>query len=299
MPATEAAAFAVLDSARAAPLTLQHWLLAVAALAGVAALLARRVRPALLWPLFALFLCAPLVVYYLDSALADPQLSLMLSLAMVAAVLWLLEREGRWLGITAVFLAAASLTKTEGFALAFLLAVLVTAVSVPRLKSPRTALRWVGFVLVPVAALAAWKLWLASHDQVVSSPAYSPTDLVRPGYLLDRLDRLNYALGEMVELVTAFDRWLIVVPLALAAGVALALLRSPIGMLFLAWFVLGFFGLASVYWISDDPLEWYVDTSAQRVLLSLCFAAGAMTPLLAAELERLIAQRAEPASSER
>lgn len=298
VPATEAAVFAVLDSARAAPLTVQHWLLGVAALAGVAALLTRQVRPLILWPLLGLFLSAPLVVYYLDSALADPQLALMLSLAMISSALWLLERDGRWLGLATVFLAAASLTKTEGFALALLLAVLVAAVSRPRLRSASTAARWAGFVLAPVAVLVPWKLWLASHQQVVASPLYSPTDLGRPAYLIDRLDRLTYALEEMVGLALSYDRWLIVVPLALAGALALTLLRSRLGVLVLAWFVLGFFGLASVYWISELPLEWYVDTSAQRVLLSLCFVAGTSAPLLAAVLERhLRGRRSPPASS--
>ena len=265
-----------------ADLLLQRWLLLAGFFLALAGLLLRRARPALVWPPLAMLAAAPATVRYADSLLADPLVAVTVALAAVCGVLWLLDPSRAFALLTALFLAAAALVKTEGFLLGMLLAVLLLAFGL----STRRYGDLVAIVLAPVAALLPWKLWLATHDAPLWSDLYDFGDLFRPGYLLDRLDRLGYALEHMTRSVLSPDLWLLSIPVV-AVAVALAAPRNPrLAGLAASWIVVAFAGLASVYWISPLPVEFYVDTSAQRVLISIVVVSVAMTPLLlAAALE--------------
>ena len=138
----------------------------------------------------------------------------------------------------------------------------------------------------PFLALAIWKLWLAANDQPLESVLFSASDLLRPGFLLDRLDRLHYAAREVAGLAVDPDRWLLTAPLALAAATAALVGRVMLGVFFLVWEALAFIALVSVYWISNQDVVWHVTTSADRVTASLLVFAGVLFPLLLAELER-------------
>jgi hypothetical protein len=63
-----------------------------------------------------------------------------------------------------------------------------------------------------------------------------------------------------------------------------------------AWLGLGFLGLSVVYWIGTLPVDWWVDTSAERILLSIGTSAGALLPLLLTEALAEADQRQPPAS---
>ena len=265
-----------------ADLLLQRWLLLAGFFLGLAGLLLRRAPPALVWPPLAMLAAAPATVRYADSLLADPLVAVTVALAAVCGVLWLLDPSRGFALLTALFLGAAALVKTEGFLLGMLLAVLLLAFGL----STRRFVDLAAIVLAPVAALLPWKLWLATHDAPLWSELYDFGDLFRPGYLLDRVDRLGYALEHMARSVLSPDLWLLAIPVV-AVAVVLAAPRNPrLAALAAGWILIAFAGLASVYWISPLPVEFYVDTSAQRVLISIVVASVALTPLLlAAALE--------------
>jgi hypothetical protein len=167
----------------------------------------------------------------------------------------------------------------------------------------RPALAGLVLLLGPLA-IAPWKLWLAEHHQPVSATVYHWSDLLHPVYLADRFDRLTYAVGQMFDFLVDTTHWSPILPLALGAAIVLAPTLRELSVLLGAWIVVAFFGLASVYWTSKLDLEWYVSTSASRVVSNLPIVAGAVLPLLLAialERERAAvrtARRAQPAGSE-
>ena len=223
-----------------ADLLVQRWLLLTAFFLGLAGLLLRRASPALVWPPLAMLAAAPATVHYGDSLLADPLVAMTIALAAVCGVLWLLSPTRSYALLTALFLAAATLVKTEGFLLGILLAVLLFVLG----ASTRRFRDLAAIVLAPVAALLPWKLWLATHDAPLWSELYNFGDLFRPGYLLDRVDRFGYALEHMARSTLSVDLWLLSVPLALVA-VVLALPRQPrVALLAAGWIVVAFAGLA-------------------------------------------------------
>ncbi len=280
VPAMEAAAFRFSGTLEAsAVLPLQHWVLAVAFLAALGGLLGGRVPAPVLWPSVALIALMPNFGRLVGSSLGDEPLVLLVGLAGACAALWLLERDPRHAGLCAGLLAAAALAKSEGLMLGSLLGVaLVVATAVERRfawKAPAA------IFASPVVVSLVWRAWLGAHD-LPSWDAYRPEDLLRPGYLADRLDRLGTAVSALPDYLLEPDRWLLTVPLALAAALIVALRAPGIATLVLVFVSVGFLGAATIYWISPLPIDWYIDTSAERVVGSLVFFCAAVFPLLLA-----------------
>jgi hypothetical protein len=260
-------------------LVLQRYVVLAAALLGVGALLRRTVPAALVWPPLAMLTLAPAVVRYFDSVLADPAVATMSALAGVAGAVWLLERRPGPALLAALFAAAATLVKTDGLLLAYLLVVFLALGG--GFRRPRELAL---LAAAPAAVLVPWKLWLARHDAPLSSADYDFGRAFDPGYLADRLDRLWFALREMAAIAFSVELWLLVLPLAFAAALLAAPRRPALAALTLGWPVAGFFGLAGVYWISPLPVDWYVDTSARRILLSVIVISASLLPLSLGQL---------------
>ena len=278
LPAMEAAAFrftGTLEASRALPV--QHWLLAVAFLAALGGLLAGRVPPPVLWPSLALVALMPNFGRLVGTSLGDEPLVFLVGLAGACAALWLRERDPRHAFLAAALLGAAALAKGEGLMLGVLIAAaLVLATLVQRPFAWRAP---AAIAAAPVAVSLAWRGWLAAQG-LPGWEDYRPTDLLHPGYLADRLDRLGTALSDLPAYLLEPDRWLLTVPLALAAAV-LAARRAPgLTTLVLAVVTVGFFSMATIYWISPLPLAWYIDNSAERVVGSLVFFCASVFPLL-------------------
>jgi hypothetical protein len=278
-PALDAVALRFAGDADPSLLVLQRYLVLAAALLGVGALLRRTVPAALVWPPLAMLALAPAVVRYFDSVLADPAVATMSALAGVAGALWLLERRPGPAMLAAVCAAAATLVKTDGLLLAYLLVVFLALGG--GFRRPRELAL---LAATPGAVLVPWKLWLARHDAPLSSGDYDFGRVFDPGYLADRLDRLWFALREMAAIAFSVELWLLVLPLAIAAAVLAAPRRPALAALTLGWPVAGFLGLAGVYWISPLPVEWYVDTSARRILLSVIVISASLLPLSLGQL---------------
>lgn len=281
-PVMDSLLFDALASPSATLVPLNHVVLAIGFFAAVAALLRHRVRPVFLWPSLALLAAAPGFTKYLESGLADPPVAYLLALAGITGALWTLEREPAWLALSGTLAAAAALTKSEGLLLALPLGfflVLVALVERRRWRGPVAA------ALAPVA-IALWKAWLIEYDQPLNSVNYRWSDLLEPQATIERLDRLQFAVEEMAEIILSARQWLLLVPLVLAASVFLLRRRTALTLVVVGWLATGFLGLATVYWIGTPPIAWYVETSADRVLISLGTFAGAMLPLVLSEISR-------------
>jgi hypothetical protein len=283
VPAFNATVFRFAGAASVLALPFQDWLLAAAFVAAAAVVLRRRVRAALLWPALCLLVLAPQFGTSIGEGYADPQLARLVALAAVCGAVWVLDRDERLLAITGILLVGASLTKKEGLGLALLLA--VTLAVAAWVEGGRGRARALFLVPVLIVAALPWQIWL-HVEHVNYTPDYSLRTLLHPVYLSDRLGRLGIALERLPRIALSFEHWLLVLPLALLLAFLVIGTRSSLAVLVLGALGAGYLGLACVYWIGTLPVNWYMRTSASRVVASLVVLAGALTPLVAAELLR-------------
>ena len=271
-PALDAVAFRFAGGADASLLVLQHAILLACGLLGIGALLRRSAPATFVWPTLALVALAPASQRWFDSVLADPPLALALAVAAVAGTQWALGRRPGAEVIAALFLAAAAATKDEGLLLGYLLVAALAAAG--GFRAPRAM---AVVAAAPLAGVLPWKLWYAAQD-VTSPQNYDFGRVTDLGTVLDEVDRLIYAVDRMAGIAFGTG-WLLLLPVALGAA-ALAARRSPrLAVVAIGWPAAAFLGLAATYWISTAPVEWYVATSAQRVLLSVFAVSAALLPL--------------------
>jgi hypothetical protein len=283
VPAMDAVAFRFMGSLDPTRLPLQGWLLLAAFVGALAGLLAERVRPAILWPSLLALALMPSFGQLVGSSLADFPLALLFGAAGVCAALWLLDGHGAHLAVSAVLVVGAALTKNEGLPLGMLLAAaLVLAALVARRRRPLLPA-----LLGGAAVLAAlpWKLWLSAHDLPQTTEFYY-RDLLDLGYLGDRLDRLATALAEEPAHLFSPDHWLLAVPLAVLAAALVLARRQDLTLLTIGVLAAGFLGQAAVWWIGRPPIDWFIETSAERTLASLAVFSASLLPLLLSEAFR-------------
>jgi hypothetical protein len=77
-----------------------------------------------------------------------------------------------------------------------------------------------------------------------------------------------------------WDYWSLAMPIALVVLVAVSATLRALTAAVSVWLVLGFAGLAAVYWIGTPPVQWYVSTSAHRVVDTLPIVVLSVLPLL-------------------
>jgi hypothetical protein len=211
------------------------------------------------------------------SLLGDETLIAAVALTAAAAGLWLVRRDPRFLALYALFGSALALAKNEGYSDVLVMSAILVAVSVRR--RPRLPLL---LAAVPVLAMQPWKQWSSAHG-VPKSDYYDFANLLHPGYLSDRFDRLRYTLHALPQYYLAVDRWLVLLPAA-AVLVALAARRRPALALFVvATVAVAFVGNVVVYWISPSPVAWYVSTSGSRTADGPLVLVAALLPLLLTE----------------
>jgi hypothetical protein len=191
-----------------------------------------------------------------------------------------------------IFRGAATMTKTEGFMLATVLALAVSAVAV--IRRGRDGLAALVLLLGP-AAILCWHHWLHTQGQATSAPEYDWHKLFDPAYLGDRTHRLALALDKLTDSVFAFHIWSLVMPLALIACALLLRTAPLITAAVLLWLLAGFAGLAATYWIGTLEIHFYLFTSAERVVATLPLVAGALLPLLLALITDASAPAGAPA----
>jgi hypothetical protein len=275
LPSLQAVGFRAMGTYDPTLAHVQLALLALGFLLAFVGLLRDRIPAALLGLSALAILAAEPVLKQLSTNLADVPLAFFVALGLVAAGRWLVSGE-RWsLVVGALFLGAATLTKSEGlfFALAALAAL-----------APFAWRRW-RELAVAAAAVAAivlpWRLFIALEDLPLVE--YSFRNAFSPGYLADHSDRVRPALEGLLEEIFTLD-WGLLVPFFVAAVVTAALARrSALVGFALLWTALAFAGLVLVYWISVIPIELALVWSADRTVVTLVVGGAALGALLAGE----------------
>ena len=279
-PAAESLVFRFAGGVRTDVLPLQHWILVAGFFGALAVLLGRRVPPWILWPSLTLLALMPGFTRLVGSSLADEPLAMLVTLAGICAALWLLEDDARLAVLAGIFLVAGTLLKNEGLLYALLIAILLAVVA----RGHRAVVPG-ALAAAAVIAIVPWKLWLSAND-VPRTALYDPADLLRPGYLADRSGRLWTAVRDVPGYFFSWDAWLVAVPLALLLALALVGVRPSLSAFVLGTIVVGLAGNLTVYWVSREPIDWYISTTADRTSATLAVFSAAVVPLLAAEALR-------------
>jgi hypothetical protein len=281
LPGVDATAFHFMGAARPAALPVQEWVLGTAFVGAAGALLVRRAPAGLVWPVLAMLLLMPGFGGNFLSSLADQPVAIALTLAALCAVLWLLEDGLPYLSLCGILLAAAALMKNEGLLFGL---VVVLSLGVAVLVEDRRRWRPVAILAaLPLLAIVPWKIWLAANGQPTSSDYYAWSSFLHPLRLVERTGRLGTALSELPQYVLSPSRWLLTVPLVLAAAALVFRRRRALALFPVVYEVLAFLGLAAIYWIGTLPLDFWISTSAERIAVSLVVVPGVLLPLLLAE----------------
>jgi hypothetical protein len=274
-----AAQYHFMGGPHATRLPFQQGLLSISFFGAVVALVRSRVPAWILYPTLAALAAAPRFWERMQSVLPDQAVAYFVAVAAVALILWLDERRGSFLALATLALAACALAKNEGVLLGTAL-VVAFGVAAAAARAPRA--RLVAIALLGPLAIVPWKWWLSRHGLSHVATDYAWRDLLHPGDLARNADRLGYASGHMLSLLFDTHLWTWVVVLGLAA-VALALFRARTpAVAILAWAVISFLGQLTVYWIGRLEIQYYVATSAERVVGTLPIVLGAAAPLLLA-----------------
>jgi hypothetical protein len=284
IPAITAGTFHFMGGAHTAVLPLQESVLGVMWAAAVVALVGPRVPRWLLFPLLALVTLAPDFWSRLSTVLPDQTVGYLLALGGCAGILWLEERRNVYLVLAAIFIGGATLTKDEGSMLGLLLVLVLigAAIAQPSRRWPAALA-----LLVGPALIEPWHLWLSEHHVTAKAEHYRWSRLVDFGYLSHKYWRLEYALPKMAGFLFYGGHWTLVPPLVIGGLLVAAWWLRGLAVALAVWLVVGFFGLASVYWIGTYNIYWYVGYSAHRVVATLPLVAGTLLPLLLAlALER-------------
>jgi hypothetical protein len=285
VPALQAMDFHLAGSADVGILAAQYWLLFAAFVFAVPELLREVVPPQVLWPFLLLACVVPELDRRFTNAQGDWPLDIFFTLSAISLARWLLTRESWLLCTYGAFLAAALATKREGQLMAVCL---VLAALLATWRRARTIWPWV----VGVAAAAyvlniPWRIWWSSRGLSSGGPEI--------GFraLFSHLDRLGPSIRIVLHLLFQYDFWLVAVPIALVAAIAVALRREfVLPSFFLMTVVLLLVGFVWILWAYVSlPLDTSSATPIPRevasvVLLSLVFAPLLLSRLLVdAELD--------------
>jgi hypothetical protein len=261
-------------------------ILLAALVASVARLLWGRVRPWIVWMALLVLVISAELLRHTQSGGADVPLAVYLALAVLAGTLWLTSGEAFFLAVAAVAAAAAASIKVEG---APQLALLV---AFPALLVWRTV-RWRSVALVGVLAAAwatsvPWLVWKALHS--VESE-FSLRNGLDPGYLADRADRVWPSAHFVATSLVGRD-WPLIVPLFLALTILGVILeRRPLWLVPAAAFGVCFAFWVWTYWAGSIPLDFWLQTSAYRVVDGLLLAVAVTIPLMAERLVNVLSAR--------
>jgi hypothetical protein len=281
IPALEAIQFRAMGTFDPQAIHIQFLLIGVALVAGIGGALYDLASPWLLWPSLVAIATAPAVLGELLTAYADIPLAAFFAVGTAAAARWLVSNE-RWaLAAASLLYAAALLTKYEAMvfvACAFL--ALVAALA------HRRELRARGKPLVPAAVaaatpLAVWRVYVAAYDL--------ETGHAGPGDFAFQSEIFVIALRRLIGETLDVTSWGYLVVASVIALVGASLTRGDGRSLALFGMIVvsvPLVALALNYAASPTPHDWYLATSADRVVSSLVLAGAALVPLLGTQALR-------------
>jgi hypothetical protein len=274
LPSIEATDFRFMGGFDTQVLHLQFWLVLVAFLGALPALLRDQVRPMLVRFAVVVLACAPSFALHAESAYADVPLAVFVALAGVLGWRWLLLHDRAALRLLAVFAAAALATKVEGRL--FVAALVVTLACLAARDSVKRSGEVVGAGLVAVLiGVLPWWIWMHVHGL---HGAYH-ADLAGLGR---HADRVAPTVASLVGHALDPLEWLVVVPTAVAA--LLLAYRSGAERRTVALVTSTFLSslglLVATYWATSYPFEWHLRTSVDRVVIAPVLLVAALTPVL-------------------
>jgi hypothetical protein len=253
---------------------------------GVWAIL-RAVVPPALGAAVALALTASLPLIVIATInYADSVLAVFTALGLLCLLVWLTRGSSAHAVLAGSLLAAAASTKAEGllFALAAIVAALVSARGFGRRIRAAVALG-LGVLVVPLVWIVVDRLNGPGAKNI------NRAVLTDPGQALDAADRIPPAAERLMSMIV--ERW----PLA-SAGVILAVAAGCIARLWpsvlfvVLWGALAYAAMVGVYFASTAPIDWYLTTSADRVIISIVLGLATVAPVLAAQAwERTVKNR--------
>jgi hypothetical protein len=278
VPALQAMDFHLMGSADQSTIALQYWFLLAGFVAAVAGLLRPRVPSYLLWPFLAMAVAMPELDRRFLSPQADWPLDVFFALAALCLALWLQTREPWLLGSFAILLAAEMATKREG---QLLTACLVAGAAAATWRQARWAWpRVIGLAAAAYAVNIPWRIWWTSRHLSGDLPDAGL------GKLQAMSSRVAPAFRIVLDLLFRYDFWLLAVPLAALAALALLARRRPrLAVLYLLTCCLGVVGFTWILWsIPALPLDTSAATPIPRAVGSLVLMSIALAPLLLVEL---------------
>jgi hypothetical protein len=268
----------------------QRTVLGIALLLALIVLLGRFVPRWIGLPFVAALAAVPWFWSRLSSLLVDAPLSYLVVAAAVTGFIWLHERRRCWLVLAWMFMAAASLTKLEGFFFSLVLALTIAVAAL--VQSRRRALPALTLLAAPFS-IALWWVWLGAHGMTTANKTdYHLTDLFDLHYLSTHTYRLEDGLHAirlaLVNVTGAglggwgtghLGGWILVVPWVVVA-VLLARRFRVLVVAIAAWLVLSIVGLAVIYFIGRLPIEHYLGLTLDRITPTFVIVAGVLITLL-------------------
>jgi hypothetical protein len=239
-----------------------------------------RVRPTILFPGLLVLLAAPEFLRQAQGGDADVPLAIYLALGILAAAGWLAFRSGFALGLVFIFASTAIAIKSEGILELFLdLAI----VSVAGWRARRALLPLWGVAVLAVATSAPWFAWRAIHG---IPNVFSFRDAISPSYLRQHTDLLRSGLHILGHHFASVREWSLVVPLAVALGVAGFLReRRPAWLVPPAFLLCGYLLFVWISW-ADPQGAFRLVASGYRYVTPPIVLAGVFLPVLGERLLR-------------
>jgi hypothetical protein len=205
---------------------------------------------------------------------ADVTVAAFAGVAALALGLWLSDGGARHLILAAVMLTGAANTKNEGLLAGV---ALLVAAGVAMVVTRRREWRpWLAAGAIFAAGALPWILWRSSKD--LQSQDIAPLgDSLDATYLGDRADRIPEAFSGIFDRLGDVGHWTYIPPVLLALAVT-CLIRGVArreAAFYLGSATLMVLGLVFVYWTGHPPLDYWIETSADRTVTSVVYICAA------------------------
>ena len=297
LPALEAVDFHFMGDIDGQVIHVQFWLLLAGFLLATFELLRDRVPLVLLSPLLLLLAAAPALGDQSVVALADAPLAFFVALAAVSGWRYVEQGDSRFAALLAVFGAAAVTMKLEGLAFIGALVLVLIVFARGGARPVRPLLAGGG---IAVAALVPWWAWSALHDVPEPTPKVAAANLLEPRYVVTHADDAGRAASALASESLDPGRWLVVMPLGIAILIVASGTPAARRAAAFAGALVGLFyvSLVLAYWAAEAPpgegIDWWITTSAHRVVTSAVVTTGVLAPVVAASGSSIAGLRSFP-----
>jgi hypothetical protein len=249
------------------------------------------VRPALLLTGLLLLALAPELIRQTQGGGADVPLAIYLVMFVLVAGRWLIVGDRFALALSIPFAAAALTMKKDGGPELVAFALVLSAF---RIRSARARVGWLWLALGAGLAFALPAIvWMAAHGVRGEIPI---ADFVSPSHLSDQAERVGPAMRTLASHLFSVDEWPLLLPLFLAANLAVALYtRNGLWLLPATLLLVGYALLVWVTWADPLDLTYRLGVASRRMVLPVALLAGVGLPILAEALTSAWREARRPA----